>query len=81
MGDSSGLNWSNAPRGELASVPPPATLVCAECQTAADERARGWRAFLAFDPDEDEFESLVIFCPGCAESEFGIPSEESRHRE
>lgn len=40
-------------------------LECLECG-AHDGRARGWRAYL--DP---EGEGLLVFCPCCAEREFG----------
>jgi hypothetical protein len=43
---------------------------CKECDVESDELAAGWRAFLAGDFDEDE-EEVVLFCPDCAEHEFG----------
>ena len=46
-------------------------VVCAECSAVAGERAAGWRAFLAYDPREDEQPSTVSFCPLCAQREFG----------
>ena len=46
-------------------------LRCVECgrvQTAAG--ARGWRAYLT--TDEDEPAEAVVYCPECAEREFGV---------
>jgi len=40
-------------------------LVCAECKTGSDDKARGWRALPADDDDE-----IVIYCPDCAAREF-----------
>jgi hypothetical protein len=31
----------------------------------------GWSAFYAQDPDEDATPFVVIYCPDCAEREFG----------
>jgi hypothetical protein len=44
-----------------------------ECsrKQAADER--GWRAFLTVDDtDDDEPVEAVVYCPECAEREFGV---------
>jgi hypothetical protein len=30
-----------------------------------------WRAYLAYDPREDEQPSVVVICPSCAVREFG----------
>jgi hypothetical protein len=49
--------------------PLPLTVRCAECEAAADEKARGWRALIG---EEDDSSLMVaIFCPACAEREFG----------
>lgn len=40
-------------------------LVCVECQAVSEGQAFGWRAYLG---DDDE---ALIFCPRCAEREFG----------
>ena len=40
-------------------------LECVECGCRDDERGRGWRAYL--DDDQD----VWIYCPDCAEREFG----------
>jgi hypothetical protein len=45
-------------------------LRCAECGREADDTARGWRALHGRETPEDEPEAFV-FCPGCAEREFG----------
>jgi hypothetical protein len=47
-------------------------LRCEECTRLSDEQAFGWLAMLADDPDEDEFASVVVYCPGCAAREFEI---------
>jgi hypothetical protein len=42
-------------------------LVCAECGAASDAGAEGWRAFLTCDEPAE----AAVFCPDCAELEFG----------
>jgi hypothetical protein len=52
----------------LSDNPPPnltIVLECLECG-ARDDAAKGWRAYL--EPDGD---GVLIFCPGCAQREFG----------
>jgi hypothetical protein len=46
-------------------------LVCMECGAESDKLATGWRAYRM--PDEaSEFEGeILVFCPHCAEREFG----------
>jgi hypothetical protein len=46
-------------------------VVCAECDAFAGDGAAGWRAFLAYDPREDEQPLTVSYCPLCARREFG----------
>lgn len=41
-----------------------------ECGVESDELANGWRAYLAEDDDEEEWR-VLMFCPPCAEREFG----------
>jgi hypothetical protein len=41
-----------------------------ECGVESDELANGWRAYLAEDDDE-EGSRVLMFCPPCAEREFG----------
>ena len=52
-------------------------LRCEECGREArkDEESKGWRAFLAGDPQDDPPE-VAVFCPECAEREFGEPDGE-----
>ena len=45
-------------------------LVCIECETVSDERARGWKAYVGGGFDGDEVE-VGTYCPSCAEAEFG----------
>lgn len=45
-------------------------LVCIECETESDERARGWRAYVGGGFDGDEVE-VGTYCPACADAEFG----------
>ena len=40
---------------------------CEECRTVADADAKDWRAYIA----EDQPPFMVIYCPKCAEREFG----------
>jgi hypothetical protein len=48
-------------------------LRCEECAQLSKGAARGWRTFLAPDPDEPEAEPmLATYCPWCAEREFGL---------
>ena len=48
--------------------PPP--LRCLECGEEADEAAEGWKALLG-GGYEGEPREIGIFCPDCAEREFG----------
>jgi Zn finger protein HypA/HybF involved in hydrogenase expression len=48
-------------------------LRCEECAQLSVGAARGWRTYLAPDPDEPEAGSmLATYCPACAEREFGV---------
>jgi hypothetical protein len=51
----------------------PGRLLCWECLTVADERARGWRAYRGDVPGEDPEPILLFYCPSCSEREFGGP--------
>ncbi len=42
---------------------------CVECDCFS-KQAPGWIALLASDPEEDEWPSMVMFCPPCAAREF-----------
>jgi len=47
-------------------------LICQECELKSDEDARGWRTYLASDPDDAEAPPMVAsYCPDCAVREFG----------
>jgi hypothetical protein len=47
-------------------------LLCEECEAATAEFERGWRTYIADDPDEPSVEPLVAtYCPTCAVREFG----------
>jgi hypothetical protein len=47
------------------------SLKCEECGAEPDFQAHGWRAFIAPRPEEDEPPEVVVYCPECAEREFG----------
>jgi DNA-directed RNA polymerase subunit RPC12/RpoP len=47
------------------------SLCCADCGAEAHSMTRGWLAVHAQVPDEDEQPLVVIYCPECAEREFG----------
>lgn len=34
-------------------------------------RGRRWRAYLADDPRDDDPSEVAVYCPSCAEREFG----------
>lgn len=65
-------------RRELARqmvLPVARVLMCAGCGLASDGHARGWRggwrAYLAYDRERDHFPYDLVYCPKCAEREFG----------
>ena len=46
-------------------------LTCVECGRVHQAPvARGWRAYLTVD--EDESAEAIVYCPECAEREFGV---------
>jgi hypothetical protein len=50
----------------------PVHLRCVECDAISAAEARGWRTYLAPDPDEPQGElMLATYCRECAEREFG----------
>jgi hypothetical protein len=51
-------------RAELA-------LQCVECRKDAGEIALGWQAYLVGDPDTEDDEEVVVYCPDCVRREFG----------
>jgi Zn ribbon nucleic-acid-binding protein len=44
---------------------------CVECGSWSDADWRGWRAYRVDDPELDEPPALGLYCPACAEAEFG----------
>jgi hypothetical protein len=49
-------------------------LVCVECVAEAPPGAVGWRAmFTVGDEDAEDEEMVAVYCPECAEREFGGP--------
>ena len=40
-------------------------LACAECPRVSTITARGWKAYLTHDEDEDEQPKLTFVCPAC----------------
>jgi hypothetical protein len=55
----------------------PEGLACEECGAVADVEVHGWRAYIVHDPDEDHGPALTVYCPACAEREFGDRSPEA----
>ncbi len=49
-------------------------LRCIECGSES-ATGRRWRAYLADDPDADDPLEVALFCPHCAEREFGSIEE------
>ena len=43
-------------------------LRCEEC-SCVSEAAKGWLAFIAEDPDDDEPPEVATYCPPCADRE------------
>ena len=43
-------------------------LRCQECRCSS-ETAKGWLAFIAEDPDDDEPPEVATYCPPCADRE------------
>lgn len=44
---------------------------CVECQKVPEGIGRGWRALLDVDPTGEEPTIVLVYCPRCAEREFG----------
>jgi hypothetical protein len=55
-------------RPSVSNTPPPNVTIVLECLECGerDDLAKGWRAYL--EPDAD---NVLVFCPDCAEREFG----------
>ena len=45
-------------------------LACAECPRVSTVTARGWRAYLSDDPEEEGVPTLAFYCPDCSRREF-----------
>jgi hypothetical protein len=54
--------------------PPRPPLTCVECG-ATSRDGLGWKAYVGRDPEEDEAEFLLIYCPSCARREFAPDDE------
>jgi hypothetical protein len=44
-------------------------LTCVECRREQGDDERGWHAYLT--TDEDDSAEALVYCPECAEREFG----------
>jgi hypothetical protein len=51
-------------------------LTCVECAREQAASERGWRAYLTVD--EDDPAEAIVYCPECAEREFGRSSPPAR---
>jgi hypothetical protein len=55
----------------------PGPLVCVECGRVQTDDERGWRSYLTVD--EDDPVEAIVYCPDCAEREFGArPARDRR---
>jgi len=54
-----------------ATLGRPVVLTCLECGVRSDGNARGWRALIPYFFEDDETPDLSLYCPSCAEREFG----------
>jgi hypothetical protein len=51
----------------ITDVPLRTLLRCEECLCVSKDKAQGWLSYIAFDPDDEQGEPLVVFyCPVCA---------------
>lgn len=48
-----------------------AMLKCVECSATVDEHSADWRGYVAEPDEKDDGEFVLIYCPDCAEREFG----------
>ena len=53
-------------------------LVCCECGRESDAAAKHWRAYHVLEQLSDD-ETVMTFCPDCAERQFGSRPPTSRH--
>jgi hypothetical protein len=49
-------------------------IECVECGETAAAAERGWQALLVEDPDGADPPEVALYCPACAEREFGSRS-------
>lgn len=52
-------------------------LECEECGCASRGRAKGWVAMIGVDPEGVEPPCIGLFCPACADEEFGYRPEQA----
>ena len=62
-----GLYWASI--DGLGPAIRPKRPVCIACGQGASDSAMGWRAYLSVDPDCVIY--TAVYCPVCAEREFG----------
>jgi hypothetical protein len=55
---------------QQGSLPEP-PLRCIECDTISQGDADGWHAYIAFIEEDGEPPEIAIYCPACANLEFG----------
>jgi hypothetical protein len=48
---------------------------CVECESLSGLRWAGWRAYRIDDPETNEPPALALYCPTCAEREFGFRAD------
>ena len=48
---------------------------CAQCGCLSSLKWAGWGAFRVDDAEEGESPALALFCPACAEREFGFGAD------
>jgi hypothetical protein len=53
-------------------------MQCDECGREADVEAHGWKAFVTryATAEETDHPQLALYCPDCAEREFGNAGED-----
>ncbi|HSC91500.1 MAG TPA: hypothetical protein VLB86_07595 [Gaiellaceae bacterium] len=59
-------------RSRLAADVRVGSLECVECGRVETAAAAGWKAYVA-DGHEFPASEVLVYCPGCAEREFGDP--------
>jgi hypothetical protein len=61
-------------------VPAMGALWCQACLVLADDQARSWRLLRVDVPGEDDEPLIAVYCPECAEREFGLARRDHTHR-